>query len=89
MMKKVKIALSSSSRSGGSHQLARCAGISDLTLMQMAGRTEIFSIDMDTLSIEQDGIPDSERSGIFKPAKPSACASGEIGYASGIERETH
>ncbi|RKE26154.1 hypothetical protein B0G76_7762 [Paraburkholderia sp. BL23I1N1] len=36
-------------------------------LVQMAGQAEIFPIDMDTLSIEQDSIPDSERSCIFKP----------------------
>jgi hypothetical protein len=28
---------------------------------------EIFPIDMDTLSIEQKGIPNSGRSGIFEP----------------------
>jgi hypothetical protein len=33
----------------------------------MDSQTEIFPIDMDTLSIKQDGIPDSERGGIFKP----------------------
>ena len=38
-----------------------------VALVQMADQAEIFPIDMDTLSIEQDGIPDSERSGIFKP----------------------
>jgi hypothetical protein len=36
-------------------------------LVQMIRQAEIFPIDMDTLSIEQDGIPGSERSGIFKP----------------------
>ena len=35
--------------------------------MQLSGRAEMFSIDMDALSIEQDGIPDSDGSGIFKP----------------------
>ncbi len=36
-------------------------------LVQMAGQADIFPIGMDTLSIEQDGIPDSGSSGIFKP----------------------
>jgi hypothetical protein len=36
-------------------------------LMQMVCLAKIFAIDMDTLSIEQDGIPDSGRNGIFEP----------------------
>jgi hypothetical protein len=35
--------------------------------VQIAGLTEMFPIDMDTLAIEQDSIPDSGRSGIFEP----------------------
>jgi hypothetical protein len=35
--------------------------------VQIAGLTGMFSIDMDTLSIEQDSIPDGGRSGIFEP----------------------
>jgi hypothetical protein len=34
-------------------------------LVQMAGQAEIFTIDWETLQIEQDGIPGGERSGIF------------------------
>jgi hypothetical protein len=41
--------------------------VENKALVKMAVRTEIFSIDMDTLPIDQDGIPDSARSGIFKP----------------------
>jgi len=33
----------------------------------MAGLAEMFPIETGTLSIEQDGIPDSGRSGIFEP----------------------
>ena len=33
----------------------------------MACLAEMLPIDMDALSIEQDGIPDSGRSGIFEP----------------------
>jgi hypothetical protein len=35
--------------------------------VQMACLAEMLPIDMDALSIEQDGIPDSGRSGIFEP----------------------
>ena len=38
-----------------------------MALVRMAGQVKFFSIDMDTISIEKNGIPDSERSGIFKP----------------------
>ena len=34
--------------------------------MQIGGVTEMFLIDMNTLSIEQDSIPDGERSGVLK-----------------------
>ncbi|PRX19689.1 hypothetical protein B0G75_13624 [Paraburkholderia sp. BL18I3N2] len=37
-----------------------------MALVQMAGQIKFFPIDMDTISIEKNGIPDSERSGIFK-----------------------
>ena len=37
--------------------------------VQISGLTEIFPIDMDTLSIEQNGIPTSGRSGIFEPER--------------------
>src|ERR1700758_418598 len=36
-------------------------------MVQMAGLAEMLSINMDTLSIEQDGIPDSGRGGILEP----------------------
>jgi hypothetical protein len=36
-------------------------------LVQMACLAEMRPIDMNALSIEQDGIPDSGRSGIFEP----------------------
>jgi hypothetical protein len=36
-------------------------------LAQIAGGVEMSSINMDALLIEQDGIPDSERSGILEP----------------------
>ncbi len=35
-------------------------------LVQIGGVIEMFLIDMDTLSIEQDSIPDGERSGVLK-----------------------
>jgi len=35
--------------------------------VQIAGLTEMFPIDMDTLSMEQDSIPGSGRSCIFEP----------------------
>ena len=38
-----------------------------MALVHMACLADTFPIDMDTLSIEQDGIPDSGRSGIFEP----------------------
>ena len=38
-----------------------------MALVQMAGQVKFLPIDMDTLSIEKNGIPDSESSGIFKP----------------------
>ena len=41
--------------------------MSRMALVQMACLAEKFPIDMDTLSIEQDGIPDGGRSGIFEP----------------------
>jgi hypothetical protein len=37
-----------------------------LVLVQIGGVTDMFLIDMYTLSIEQDGIPDGERSGVLK-----------------------
>ncbi|SDR62597.1 hypothetical protein SAMN05445850_8293 [Paraburkholderia tuberum] len=37
-------------------------------MVQMAGQAEIFPIGMDTLSIEQDGIPDSGSSDKPRPA---------------------
>ena len=36
-------------------------------MVQMAGLAEILSVNMDTLSVEQDGIPDSGRGGILEP----------------------
>jgi len=36
-------------------------------LVQMGGLAERFPVDIGTLSIEQDGIPDSGRSGILEP----------------------
>ena len=36
-------------------------------LVQMADHVQIFPIDMDILSIEQDGIRDNERGGTLKP----------------------
>jgi len=36
-------------------------------LVQMACLAEMFPINMDTLSIVRDRIPDSRRSGIFEP----------------------
>jgi hypothetical protein len=48
-----------------------CAFVSVLqpqpALVQMACLAEMLPIDMDALSIEQDGIPDSGRSSIFEP----------------------
>jgi hypothetical protein len=41
--------------------------LNNTALVQMACLAEKFPIGMDTLSIEQDGIPDSGRSGIFEP----------------------
>lgn len=38
--------------------------------MQIAGLTETSPIDIDTLSIEQDGIPDGGSSGIFESESP-------------------
>jgi hypothetical protein len=38
-------------------------------MVQMACQAEKFPIGMDTLSIEQDGIPGSGRSGIFEPER--------------------
>lgn len=35
----------------------------------MACLAEMLPLDIDTLSIEQDGIPDSGRSGIFEPER--------------------
>jgi len=36
-------------------------------MVQMAGLAEMLSITLDTLSIEQNGIPDSGRGGILEP----------------------
>ena len=36
---------------------------------QISGLTQIFPIDMDTLSTKQNGIPTSGRSGIFEPER--------------------
>jgi hypothetical protein len=41
--------------------------VNKLAPVQIASLTEMFPIDMDTLSIEQDSIPDGGRSGIFEP----------------------
>jgi hypothetical protein len=38
-----------------------------MALVQMAGLAEMLSGNMDTLSIEQDGISDSGRGGILEP----------------------
>ena len=38
-----------------------------LVLVQIAGVAETSPINKDTLSIEQDGIPDGGRSGILEP----------------------
>jgi hypothetical protein len=42
-------------------------GLTNMALVQMALLAETIPIAMDTLSIKQDGIPDSGRSGIFEP----------------------
>jgi transposase-like protein len=41
--------------------------LDERALVQMACLAEMLPIDMDALSIEQDGIPDSGRSSIFEP----------------------
>ncbi|MFL9915820.1 hypothetical protein PQR75_10560 [Paraburkholderia fungorum] len=47
--------------------IAAARHVFDRALVQMACLAEMLPIDMDALSIEQDGILGSGRSGIFEP----------------------